>query len=362
MRHLQFAYFDQRQTVTKNYRGEESLPRISEIVDIGFAGIHLSTDAEEVDIRTTKKGKHLIGRSKAAAAPQPPATHNRIKKVPLPEGQPDRILEALGIQMRDGQVRPTMCAKYTQINECLKLLTHVLDDAELRSLDREVEILDCGCGSSHLTLAVHHYLKEVLGVPARVLGVDINEEMIRKNVVLRPTSGRRASISLVAASTPWTRNPTSSCACTPATPPRTTRLCCQSRLQARILLKCPAATIISTTRYARKGLPRRCARCLRDGILRQRTADLVTDAFRALALRIMGYRTEVIEFISTEHTVRNLMIRAVRGAAVGEVGFVVSIWKCAGFGESPPTLRRCWANRFSSFSRRAASNEERRKV
>jgi hypothetical protein len=61
---------------------------------------------------------------------------------------------------------------------------------------------------------------------------------------------------------------------------------------------------------------------LRHGILHQRTADLVTDAFRALALRIMGYRTDVIEFVSTEHTARNLMIRAVRGAPLGDVALV----------------------------------------
>jgi hypothetical protein len=48
----------------------------------------------------------------------------------------------------------------------------------------------------------------------------------------------------------------------------------------------------------------------------------VTDAFRALALRVMGFRTDVVEFVSPEHTARNLMIRAVRGAAVGEPGFV----------------------------------------
>src|SRR5207253_8691719 len=61
---------------------------------------------------------------------------------------------------------------------------------------------------------------------------------------------------------------------------------------------------------------------LRHGILQQRTADLVTDSFRALVLRIMGYRTDVIEFISPEHTARNLMIRAVSGAPMGEAAFV----------------------------------------
>jgi len=48
------------------------------------------------------------------------------------------------------------------------------------------------------------------------------------------------------------------------------------------------------------------------GILHQRLADMVTDTFRALLLEVMGYRAEIIEFISPEHTARNLMLRAVR--------------------------------------------------
>ena len=61
---------------------------------------------------------------------------------------------------------------------------------------------------------------------------------------------------------------------------------------------------------------------LRHGILRERTADLVTDAFRAHALRIMGYRSDVVEFISPEHTARNLMIRAVRAGPAGDARHV----------------------------------------
>src|SRR5262249_3926914 len=99
---------------------------------------------------------------------------------PLPEDSSDRFLGALGILTRGGQVRPAMRAKYTQINEFLKHLRHVLDDAGLRALGRPVEILDCGCGARYLTLAAHHYLNNVLGVPARVTGVDVNEELILK--------------------------------------------------------------------------------------------------------------------------------------------------------------------------------------
>src|SRR5207248_4946052 len=79
---------------------------------------------------------------------------------------------------------------------------------------------------------------------------------------------------------------------------------------------------------------------LRHGILRERTADLITDAFRALALRIMGYRTDVVEFVSPEHTARNLMIRAVRGAPVGEESLVREYVEMREFWGVTPAIER----------------------
>ena len=63
-----------------------------------------------------------------------------------------------------------MRAKYRQINEFLKQLLHAIEDAGLRSLGREVAILDCGCGSSYLTLAMHHYLNDVPRSPRKSWG------------------------------------------------------------------------------------------------------------------------------------------------------------------------------------------------
>src|SRR5437762_3784179 len=97
-RYLQFSYFDAKKDITKNLLGPEIGPRLDEILDAGFAGIHLSTRDEEIDIRTTRRGKVLIGRRKVvAAAPEPLPPHNRVKDVPLPEGRADRLLETLGI-------------------------------------------------------------------------------------------------------------------------------------------------------------------------------------------------------------------------------------------------------------------------
>jgi hypothetical protein len=51
---------------------------------------------------------------------------------------------------------------------------------------------------------------------------------------------------------------------------------------------------------------------LRHGIFQERQAEFVTDALRALLLEWAGYKTKVFEFISTEHTAKNLLIVAQR--------------------------------------------------
>ena len=52
---------------------------------------------------------------------------------------------------------------------------------------------------------------------------------------------------------------------------------------------------------------------LRHGIMEERQAELVTDGIRSLLLEASGYKTKVFEFISTEHTPKNVMITATLG-------------------------------------------------
>ena len=52
---------------------------------------------------------------------------------------------------------------------------------------------------------------------------------------------------------------------------------------------------------------------LRHGILEERQAELLTDGIRSLLMEAHGYQTKVFEFISTEHTAKNLMIVGTKG-------------------------------------------------
>ncbi len=316
-RHFQFAYQGAKKAVTKNFLADELEQPLDELVGYGFAGVHITTSAEEIDIRTSRKGRVHIGRHKLKA-PAPAAEsepHNRTKDVPLPEGKPDRLLEVMGIATPDGRVRPTMRAKFTQINEFLKQFRHALDDTDLAKLGREVSILDCGCGSSYLTLAAHHYLNDVLHVPARVVGVDVNEEVIRKSADRAEELGanglafecRKIGTVDVAADVVFALH-----ACDTATDDAIAQAV---RSEAKLLLSVPCCHHDLNKVISADGPAEVLRPVLRHGIMLQRAADLVTDAFRALALRIMGYRTDVVEFVATEHTPRNLMIRAVRSTA-----------------------------------------------
>ena len=94
------------------------------------------------------------------------------------------------------------------------------------------------------------------------------------------------------------------------------------RGEARLLLSVPCCHHALNASVRAEGPAGVLRPLLRHGILHQRTADLVTDAFRALALRVMGYRTDVVEFVSPEHTARNLMIRAVKTHAPSESRFI----------------------------------------
>lgn len=352
---LQFSYFDRKKDVSRNFPvGEASVP-LGEVIAAGYSGIHLSTGGEEIDVQTTKKGKILVGRRKADVADGGPQEHNRVKDVPLPEGKADRVLEVMGVMTPDGRVRPTMRGKYTQINKFLEHLEQAIGDAGLREAGRELQVLDCGCGSSYLTLAAHHYLNDVLGVPARVLGVDVNEELIRKSVerserlgaerldfACGRIGGLEARPDVVLALH----------ACDTATDDAIAQAVLSG---AAVLLSVPCCHKDLNSRIRAEGAAEALRPLLRHGILRQRTADLVTDAFRALALRVMGYRTEVVEFVSTEHTARNLMIRAVRGPAPGEAAFVREYQELCRFWEVTPYVETALGEAFTRWLSRAES-------
>ena len=50
---------------------------------------------------------------------------------------------------------------------------------------------------------------------------------------------------------------------------------------------------------------------LKYGILKDKMTELLTNTLRGLALEVMGYEVKMVEFTSLEHTMKNVMIKAV---------------------------------------------------
>jgi hypothetical protein len=95
------------------------------------------------------------------------------------------------------------------------------------------------------------------------------------------------------------------------------------------------------------------------GILRQRLGDLLTDTFRALILRIYGYKTDVVEFVSPEHTDRNLLIRAVHRAGIPTAQAIREYQELKSFWQVTPYLERLIerAGRALSLSETSTSHD-----
>jgi SAM-dependent methyltransferase len=318
--HLQFSHFTAKQDITKNYDPAEADAHLDELLALPFSSIHVLSGGEDLSVQITKKGKAIIHQTDAPdESRQPELRHDARKDLPIPADQPDAFMQQIGIMGADGRVKADMQSKFSQINEFLKLLEHT---GALEEFDRSpINILDCGCGSSYLTFAVYHYLNDIRGIPATLTGVDVNAKLIDKSN--RNSSALGLGDACFYTSSIADYQPEAAPdmvialhACDTATDDALRQGIVN---QAHLILAAPCCH-----HYLNKqlGAVEPFQPVLRHGILKQRMADILTDTFRALILRILGYKTDVVQFVSSEHTDRNLMIRAVRRTKPGEREFV----------------------------------------
>ena len=318
-RHVQFSYFNARKDITKNYSGPELVEKLDELMALPFSSVALHTTDGDVQIQITRRGKAIVHQHQVPGRREMPSlAHDRHKNLLLPADSPDPFLQVIGVMTEEGKVRAHMQKKFRQINEFLR---RMVETGELEQVDHDsLLIVDCGCGSAHLTFAAYHYLNHVLNVPTRLIGVDVDEELVRQ----QSEQGRALGwdgISFQVSTIIDFR---------PATPPdvvlalhacdtATDEALAQSiRWRSRMIFSAPCCHRDLQRQVDRRPAPAPFAPVLQHAVLKERLGDVLTDAFRALILRVMGYRTDIVEFVSTEHTGKNLMIRAVRSGRPGD--------------------------------------------
>jgi hypothetical protein len=233
--------------------------------------------------------------------------HDRRKHRVLEEGRPDAFLVELGLMDAHGRVRARRYDKFRQINRFLEL---VADVVPFLPRDRPVEVVDFGSGRSYLTFALFHYLRDVQGLEVSVLGLDLKVDVIRECTSLARRlgyEGLRFEVGDIARYEGVSRADlvVSLHACDTATDLALERAV---RWDAAVIMAVPCCQHELFDQISNAEL----APLLGYGILKERVAALTTDAARARLLELVGYSTQILEFVETEHTPKNLMIRAVR--------------------------------------------------
>ena len=329
---LQVASNDGRQTQTKNY--EDGAFNIGELLASGFSNILVEQTSGSLSLRITKKDHPLIHRQSGKR--EQVLEHDRRKDRLLDPRDP--FLKEVGISDSDGVVKPTRQDKYRQVEEFLRLLAPTLKSAidaghvPIPSKDSPLVIVDLGCGNAYLTFAVHQYLRNI-GIEVEVIGIDIRPESRQRNEGIASKLGISSSIHFRAeeisnATVDRVDVAIGLHACDTATDDA---IAWAVEHDAKMLFIVPCCHHDLQTQLV--DTPDPWQLLTKHGLLKERFADLLTDALRAHILKLVGYRTEVIEFVGGEHTPRNLLIRAVKtGAAPDESDRIryqelISLWK-----------------------------------
>ena len=311
---LQVAQNDGRITTTKNV--EANSFDANAYLEMGYANILVEHTEGALTIRVTKKGDAQVHEEKGAREQN--LEHDRKKSRLLDASDP--FLIEVGISDAEGRVKPTKADKYLQVEEFLRLLVPTLNSAiEAKqiakpTIEKPLVIADLGCGSAYLTFAVHQYLRSI-DMPVRVIGIDIKPESLKRNNEIAKKLKIEKTIEFKAEAIDQTS--LTSCdiaialhACDTATDDA---IAWAVSSGAKLLLVAPCCQHDLQTQMSQ--VPEPWNLITKHGLMKERLGDLMTDALRAQILKLVGYRSEVIEFIGGEHTPRNIMIRAVLTSA-----------------------------------------------
>jgi SAM-dependent methyltransferase len=300
----QFEYIYDKNVEHKNLNKIDSINEIDNLLKTYFKQALINTLESDYHILVSKSGVAKINK-KAATKKFEEISHNRKKKYILNEGEVTSFLVELGIMTADGKVINSKYDKFKQINRYLELVS---DCIPYLDKNKTIRIIDFGCGKAYLTFALYDFLVLKMGYNVEIVGLDLKENVIKfcSNLAkklnyddLRFVQGdikgfnEFENVDMVI----------SLHACNTATDDA---LATAVNWGAKVILAVPCCQ----HELLKKIKNKKMVPLLKYGIIKEKLSSLLTDSLRANVLAIMGYRTQVLEFIDMEHTPKNIMIRA----------------------------------------------------
>ena len=299
---LSFVLRHNTKDITKNYDFEEGKSLIKEYINQSFFNAEVFSNDENLILTTTKKGFVSLKVKKASLKPLMTFSHDKPKHR-LIKTQNNIYLKELGITTSEDTVIPSKTDKYRQINRYVELLVPYLNHIEWNDA---LHIVDMGSGKGYLTFALYDYIENTLGKNIQMTGIEFRKELVdicndiaKKsnfyNLNFIEGTIEKAKIDSVdvlialhacdtATDEAIFRGISSNSALIVCAP------CCHKQIRRELDVTNELSAIV------------------KHGILKERQAEIITDTLRALIMEFFGYKTKIFEFISTEHTPKNLMI------------------------------------------------------
>ena len=299
---MNFVYRYSTKDITKNYEFAEGIGIVKKTLETDFYNAEIFANNENIRLLSNAKGNVKVMIRKADSQPVVSFSHDRVKERPV-VASGNIYLRELGITNANWEVKADMNDKYKQINRYIELL-----DPEIKelSLPEAYQVTDMGSGKGYLTFALYDHLANVLKKIPNMTGVESREELVDfcnsvsekanfKNLHFVKGTIENAElekidilIALHACDTATDeaifRGITSNASLIVVSP------CCHKQIRNEL-------NVTNELKYV-----------VKHGILKERQAEILTDSMRAMILEAYGYKTKVFEFISTEHTPKNLMI------------------------------------------------------
>lgn len=343
----QVSEFVGRKVLHSNHSAADVKKKIIDYMTEDFKQAQINmTDAAATIL--SSKSKTLTCKYKKAGQlkAQRDLSHNRTKKYIIQEGKPVAFMIDLGVMGQDGKIIRTRYDKFRQINRFLEYIEDILPKLDK---ERELTIIDFGCGKSYLTFAMYYYLHELKEYDIRIIGLDLKKEVIRHCNELSEKYGYEKLRFLEGDIADYTGvNKVDMVvtlhACDTATD---YALAKAVGWDAKVILSVPCCQHELNRQIRNEVLEP----VLRYGLLKERMAALITDGLRAQYLEREGYEAQILEFIDMEHTPKNILIRAVKRnqkadqkESVRRQQIEASIRKCEAELRVSPTLGRLLDN------------------
>ena len=313
---FQAASYTEKQVFHENLTKEETIEKIIALMQ-DYKQCEIDHEDKIITCLISKKGKvtvkakNNVHKGEKSASKTELLSHNRKKKYLIPEGVPVPFLIDLGVMTVDGKIHDKMYDKYRQINRFLEFVEDILPALPT---DREVTIIDFGCGKSYLTFAMYYYLNKLNGINVQMIGLDLKEDVIDKCNKLAVKYGYDKLKFLVGDIKDYegvdkVDMVVTLHACDTATD---YALYKAVTWDASVILSVPCCQHEMNKQLNGTYKDTDLAALMSYGIIRERVAALFTDAVRVEVLRDCGFDVQLLEFIDMEHTPKNILIRAVR--------------------------------------------------